>query len=179
MTTTVTKVFGANVRRLRLDGEHTLDDLAMQARRHGLAWSSGRVGSIRKRPVPVTVEMLLATASALGALRGSPVTAADLLRTDEPVALTDTLTIDGQALAAAVSGMSAGLSGTGTLTAKVEVMSESDRILCRDLGVDVETGVQAMHRLWGHLASAEHDLRAGPDANQQRRGIVWPGQSRA
>ncbi len=176
VTTSLAKVLGANVRERRLAAGCTLDEFATTARLHGLPWSSGRVGTLESGGMPASVETLYAVAAALGALIGRDVTLAELLATDERVRITDKLSVVGSALSAAVSGQpvkrTAPLSGEGTLSATVYAIREADQRMCKSLGVDVETGTAAMLKLWGKPFSAERDLRAGPDANAQRRGIV-------
>lgn len=176
VTTSVSKVLGANVRTLRLSAGCTLDQFAAAARVHGLPWSSGRVGSLESGNVPIGVETLYAIATALGALIGRDVTLAELLTTREPVRINGMITVRPSALSAAMSGqpvkLSARLSGGGTLSARAEVSREADQRVCKQLGVDTATGAAAMVKLWGHVFSAERDRRAGPDANAQRRGIV-------
>ena len=62
--------------------------------------------------------------------------------------------------------------GTGTLTASVAAVRESDTRMCKSIGVDVATGVAAMVKLWGRPFSAERDSRAEPGANAQRTGQI-------
>lgn len=177
MTTSVAQVVGANVRTLRRDAGITLDQFATGLRSHGLAWSSGRVGTLESGKLPpMTVETLYTLAAVLGQLIGRDVPLTALLATSQPVSITDRLEVGGAALSLAVSGQpvkrTASFSGEGTLSATVGVVAEADRRMCQRLGVDVETGMAAMVRLWGHPFSSERDLRAEPGANAQRLGII-------
>ena len=50
-------------------------------------------------------------------------------------------------------------------------IAETDRLACKRLNVDCETGLAAMDKLWGHPLSAERE-RLGGGANAQKRGII-------
>jgi transcriptional regulator with XRE-family HTH domain len=50
--------------------------------------------------------------------------------------------------------------------------SESDARMCKNIGVSEVLGATAMAALWRRTFTAERDLRAGPDANAQRRGQI-------
>jgi transcriptional regulator with XRE-family HTH domain len=199
MTTNLTKVIGANVRKLRLAAGVTLDAFALVARQYGLPWTSGRVGDLESGRVLPNLETVYAVAAALAQATRQPVTLADLLATDEPVAINDQLTAEPEQLRAAVTG--------GPVIAKSEhareplrkavgkrktsdapqvqfmalidgprlhllMLREADWRLCKQLGISREHGAAVMTELWGHTFSAERDKRAGADANAQRRGQI-------
>jgi transcriptional regulator with XRE-family HTH domain len=173
--TTVTAVIGQNVRALRLTGGLTLDQVAAAVSLRGLPWSSGRVADLESgRMAPMNVDGLLTLAVALSDALGRSVPLAELLATSEAVTLTERLRINGAALQLAVTGQPviAEFSGEGTLTATVYPWREADRRICQSLGVDAETGRDAMYRLWGRPFATERDGRAEPGANAQRLGII-------
>lgn len=172
MTTSVAKVIGENTRTLRIEAKVTAERFAAAASSVGLPWTTGRVGDFEHGRMTADLATIYAASVALGRIIGRPVTLAELLATDSPVDINDTLTIGPGALLGQV--VPAGPSGHGGLSATAVplLVLESDHRLCRDLGVDRDTGVKAMVSLWGHTFSAERDRRAGEGANPQKRGIV-------
>jgi hypothetical protein len=187
MTTSVTQVVGVNVRKLRRDARVTLDQLAFIARHYGLKWTSGRVGHLESGRVGTGFETLYLVAAALGQAIGRPVSLAELLACDEPVRISDALTITPSALTDAVSGtpvkpvaVPGRLSGEGTLSAAMETIEEyvqarfreTDRKICKDLGMTPECCASAMINLWGRTFTDERDHRAGPDAKAQGIGHI-------
>ena len=98
----------------------------------------------------------------------------DLFDGDGQVAINDQLTIDRAELQAALTGkpVPVTFAGSGTLTADVFAVRESDTRMCKSIGVDPGTGVAAMVKLWGKPFSAERDRRAEPGANAQRKGQI-------
>jgi transcriptional regulator with XRE-family HTH domain len=171
-TTSVAKVVGLNAQALRRGARVTAERFAAAAGSVGLPWTTGRVGDFEHGRIPPDLGTIYAAAVALGRLIGRPVTLPELLATGEPVAVNDALTIGPAALLGDVVPVRARLGGKGTLSATANPVLETDYRMCRNIGVDRETGVAAMVRLWGRPFSAERDRRAGPDANAQRRGIV-------
>jgi transcriptional regulator with XRE-family HTH domain len=166
-----------NVRALRRDAGITLDQFAVAAQAAGLAWSSGRVSTLESgNMAALSLETLIALTAALHQVIGRPVTLAELLATHEDVAITDRLHIPGAALSLAVTGqpvpITASFSGGGTLTATMYPFREADRRMCQSLGVDADTGRDAMLRLWNKPFTAERDRIAEPGANAQRLGII-------
>lgn len=178
MATNLTKVIGTNTRQLRLAAGLTLDEFALVTRQYGLPWTSGRVGDLESGRVLPNLETVYTVAAALGHVTGHPVTLADLLTTDQPVAINDQLTADPDQLhAAATGGPVTGECETNfrKFGAKVEAfiaLREADWRLCKQLGINREYGAAVMSQLWGHTFSDERDRRAGPEANAQRRGQV-------
>jgi transcriptional regulator with XRE-family HTH domain len=189
MTSNIAEVVGANARALRRDAEITAERFAYEATSVGLPWTTGRVGDFEHGRIPPDLSTIYAAAVALGRLISRPVTLAELLATDSPVDVNDTLTIGATALlgeivpvrgrlggkgtlSATAVPVRARLGGKGSLSATADPVLETDYRMCRNIGVDRKTGVAAMLRLWGRPFSAERDHRAGPDANAQRRGIV-------
>jgi transcriptional regulator with XRE-family HTH domain len=98
-------VVGANVRRIRSEAGATLEEVAKAARRQGLAgWGGGRVSDLEHGRVSPTLPTLVAVSLALAEVRKSPLTLAELLRHDGPVAITGSLAIRAAALARFVDG---------------------------------------------------------------------------
>jgi len=84
----VRDLLAANLKRLRLEGSATPDDVARAARSHGLEWTASWVGSVERGQKQLTAEQLVALPFVLTDVLGHRVSLADLLHTDEPVLLT-------------------------------------------------------------------------------------------
>ncbi|MGH3635345.1 MAG: helix-turn-helix domain-containing protein [Mycobacterium sp.] len=105
------------------------------------------------------------------------VTLADLVGSERSIALTDELDVPAAAVADVCRGrtwMEAGPEQTidrpaGTL-ARHQGLTEHR--LARRLGISPDRLAEASFRLWQNTFSEERDRRAGPDANQQKRGRV-------
>lgn len=104
MAISAAQAAGASARKLRLDADATLTDVAKAARFCGLPWTTGRVAAFESGHVTPSVTTLYAVAAALSAVTGRPVTLADLFAREDPVALTDRLTVDPAKLRAALAG---------------------------------------------------------------------------
>jgi transcriptional regulator with XRE-family HTH domain len=96
------EVVGRNARRLR--GDATADQLAKAARRRGLNWGTGRISDLEHGRVSPTIPMLIALAQALGSVRGTPITLADLVEHDGLVSLASTLVVKGSAVQRFLTG---------------------------------------------------------------------------
>jgi hypothetical protein len=101
-TPALSQVVGWNARELR--GSVTADELATVARRWGLNWGTGRISDLEAGRVSPTVPTLIALAEALGAVRGEPITLADLTRYDGYVSLTKELIVSGDVVPRLLSG---------------------------------------------------------------------------
>jgi hypothetical protein len=114
------------------------------------------------------------------------------------VQINDRLTVPASALQAALSGQpvhlrQAALAGSGTLSASAVAfpqwaqkagvdpalymqvfndLRESDRRMCKNIGVEPDIGAAAMAKLWKRTFVAERDRRAERGANAQRRGQI-------
>jgi hypothetical protein len=100
---TLAQIVGANAKTLR--GDITGDKLAGAARRRGLTnWGTGRVADLEAGRVAPTLPTLIGLALALGDIRGDAITLVDLIRHDGFVALTDELTVSGEAIGNFVAG---------------------------------------------------------------------------
>jgi hypothetical protein len=82
------ELIGRNVRRLRLEGLLSTEDLARAARHYGLTWTAAWLGAVERGQKPVSAEQLLALPVVLSDALGHRVALADLLLGDEPVRLT-------------------------------------------------------------------------------------------
>lgn len=99
------EVIGHNARRIRTDAGATLDAVGKAARQHGLAsWGGTRVSDFENGRVSPTVPTLIAMCLALGEIRRSPLTLAELLAYDGIVAINADLAIRGAALGRFLGG---------------------------------------------------------------------------
>ncbi len=99
------EVIGRNARRIRTEAGATLDAVGKAARQHGLAsWGGTRVSDFENGRVSPTVPTLVAVCLALGEIRRSPLTLAELLAHDGTVAINGGLAIRGAALGRFLDG---------------------------------------------------------------------------
>lgn len=98
-------VIGANARRIRTGAGATLEEVAKSARGYGLkGWGGGRVSDLEHGRVSPTLPTLVALCLALGDIRRSPLTLAELVEHQGAVELTGSLAIRGAALARFLDG---------------------------------------------------------------------------
>lgn len=103
--TELAEVVGQNARRIRTDAGATLDDVGRAARAQGLVgWGATRVSDLEHGRVSPTVPTLVAVCIALGEIRRSPLTLAELLAHDGTIAINGGLAIRGAALGRFLDG---------------------------------------------------------------------------
>ena len=171
------EIAGTNAQRLRRAARVSLEYFASAMESHGLSWSTGRVGDFENGRAAPNLTTLLAVTAALSDVIGGPVQLADLFAGDGEVAINDQLAVPLSALRAALSGEPVHFARTGGLAADAiglpgYTLRESDRRMCKSIGVDLGTGAAAMAKLWGKPFSAERDSRAEKGANAQRKGQI-------
>jgi hypothetical protein len=86
----IRELIGRNLRRLRLDGVVSTEDIIRAARNHGLEWTASWLGAVERAQKPVSAEQLIALPVVLSDALGHRVALADLLLGDEPVLLAAT-----------------------------------------------------------------------------------------
>lgn len=195
------EVVGDNCKRLRSGLGITQDELARYARSVGLRWRASSVGDFEAGRSAPSLATVLAVAAALqsalkerrsGRKRGqglAGVSVGDLVRSDQPVAVTELLTLPGATLAAWLGDTFAdapSISNDAALESQMDrsesylvgsgaVMERSglaEERMAKSLGVDLRTLSVASFHLWDRTFTEERDQRAGPDANKQKRGQV-------
>lgn len=177
--TDIRRIIGRNAREIRLAAGAHLEQVSRVAKRHGLSWSTGRVGDLESGRVEAKVETLLSLALTLGEIRGEPVTLPDLLRCDGAVL------VNGREIADVTEVFrgkpvteSAGqrehdeLDSGDPLQLAQASTSIADRRAAKSLGVDLDRLVAAAVELWGHNLSAERDRRADGETNVAARGNI-------
>lgn len=196
------EVVGANCKRIRVEIGVTQDELARHARDVGLRWNAAKVGDFeagRSAPTFATVlvvSLALQSAAQIAADRGdrevSTVTLVDLVSSGGWIELNGDLSFPADLVTAVCRGDPWRVSKSGpeseeslelywqiwgqtALTPMERLLLRSglteDR-LARQLGVERARLADISHLLWQSTFSEERDRRAGPDANQQKKGRI-------
>jgi len=191
------EVVGANCKRIRSQAGVTQDELARCARLLGLRWDAAKVGRFEAGAVAPTFATVLAVTLALqmalvdAAERRSEsqeggVTLADLVDGRDHIALTDSVAVAATQLAEVCRGRTFTpfdleywrrvRSVQDTIDATVAGMMQrsglTEHRLAKHLGITPERLADVSFQLWQSTFSEERDRRAGPDANQQKRGRI-------
>jgi transcriptional regulator with XRE-family HTH domain len=198
MAMSVSEVMGAEARKLRLGAGASLEDVAEAVRSYGLPWSTGRVGDFEAGRAGPDLRTLLVVAAALGDVIGQPVALVDLIAGSGDVAITEAVTVKRSALRAMLGSKPVKMTITATISLNLpkggkppqwpkalrgwddselhsrvlKELRETDRRMCKRIGVEEFAGAAAMAKLWGKTFVARRDEVAGPNASPQRRGQV-------
>ncbi|MGC2380732.1 MAG: hypothetical protein WA622_27025 [Mycobacterium sp.] len=194
MIRSLAEVAGAKARDLRLDAGKSLEDVAAAARAYGSRWSSGSVGDFEAGRTALTLPTLLVALAALGDVVGRPLDLTELLAGRENVAINPDLSISLSKLREMLSGKAAVTFSAVKIPVGAESglriwpmrlgldnklhwrvlneFRESDKRICKSLGVDPDAGAAAMALLWKKTFTAKRDEQAPPDAKAQRRGHI-------
>ncbi len=97
-------VVGEGVRRIREDAGLRQDEVAIAARRHGLAWNRGRIATLEHGQKAISAEELCLIPSVLAEACRRPVSLGELIGPDAQIPLSETVTVDGRTLAAILGG---------------------------------------------------------------------------
>jgi transcriptional regulator with XRE-family HTH domain len=194
-------VVGRNCKRIRSAIGVTQDELAERARLVGLRWTASAGGDFEAGRSAPSFATVLAVGMALQiALEDTAeqrnetpqwgVTLADLLQGEGSVALTDRMSLPARLLAAACRGQIFAFADPQSTREWFERARKAEGLVFADVGKVIHLGGLTEHRLakrlgmstfvlaslsaelWQSTFSEERDRRAGPDANQQKRGRV-------
>jgi transcriptional regulator with XRE-family HTH domain len=189
-------VVGRNCRRIRSHiGGVTQDELARYARRIGLRWTASSVGDFEAgRSAPTFATVLAVTLALQMALEdaaerrleipGWRVMLADLVSGEARVALTDSFSVDGFLVEALCRGHDFTTfdpppwrpqTGEAVLPGPPSTLGRSgltEHRLARRLKISEARLAHVSFQLWQSTFTEERDRRAGPDANQQKRGRI-------
>ncbi|MFZ0718130.1 hypothetical protein [Mycobacterium sp.] len=192
---------GRNCKRTRSAIGVTQDELAQSARLVGLRWTASAVGDFEAGRSAPSFATVLAVGMALQfALEGTAeqrkevptwgVTLADLVDGEGWVALTDRMSLPARLLAAACRGQFFASEDPQSFREWFERARKAEGVVFADVGTVIPLGGLTEHRLakrlglsalelaslsaelWQTTFSKERDRRAGPDANQQKRGRI-------
>jgi DNA-binding XRE family transcriptional regulator len=187
------EVVGQNCERLRSQIGITQDELAQYARDLGLRWKASAVGDFEAGRSAPKFSTLVTLAVALqwaledaGQSDGRPtsISLADLMVSDGWVMLTDTFKVSGKFLANACRGHAVTLESPmydsvkiqgAAVDAVADILRQAgltEHRQAKRLGIDPSLLAALSLKLWQKTFSEERDHRAGPDANQQKRGQV-------
>lgn len=195
-------VVGQGVRRLRTAAGLTPDDVAREARRHGLVWTYSKVYALERGDKAVSAPELLVLAQVMTDACGRPVRLAELIEGDGDVALTPELIVTREWVRRMLSGGQpepiepydeATPGELPRAVAKAWRRREKlygGKFSSRDLvriesagGLAEERAARTLHitagelaalsaRLWRRTLTEERDNRAGADAGAQKRGRI-------
>lgn len=194
--TTLQAVIGSNVKRIREECGGTIDELVRVARLHGIRWSKARVMELHTGKLAVSASLLLALPHLLGTVTRSNVTLADLLASEDAVALTPELTVKAPGLSRVAAGGHAPYRGAevaganvadgavsnillagrvaaagGDFDATVAASGIADQQAAARAGMSVDEFLSWAHATWGTSLTAERDRRTG-SSSAVRRGHV-------
>ncbi len=183
---------GRAVREVRVSEGITLDQLARQAREHGLRWSTARVIEFEKGALRLTLPMLLVVAQSLSELTGREIGLGHLIPPSSSpfVRVTDEWVVNRSRLAKILGFQPVRL---GTLVdvggdwthqdlketadavagafARLSPTLAEERAAKR-LGVRPRRVAAAAHILWRRHLDEEVAARAGSDASPQAKGHI-------
>jgi transcriptional regulator with XRE-family HTH domain len=181
------EVVGANCKRIRSETGITQDQLARYARLHGLRWNAAKVGDFeagRSSPTFATVlvvgmvlQRAREDANLVEQLSGGKgdtpdVTLADLLDSSEHgfITLNDSLSLKTAELPDVARGQA--FPSHWYEDPLLQRSGLAEERLAKSLGISHSRLADASFQLWHSTFSEERDRRAGPDANQQKKGRV-------
>lgn len=196
-------VVGQNARQLRLDAGLTLNDVAIAARARGLKWSESRVADFEAgRSAAIPVNTLLAISFALRDAGCDGATVPRMLKSMDPIQVTESLRLVDEEIVAALNGASSQAlppvlanSGHPELDwnrtprerklqraftedglrrwGRINQLSGSPELRIAK-ALDISPGLLALitSAIWHSTFSDERDKRAGTQANAQKRGQV-------
>jgi transcriptional regulator with XRE-family HTH domain len=196
----IAQVVGANARKHRRDHGVTLDELAKSARQLGLKWSPGKAGDFESGRVNPTLPTLFAVCAALSEITGEPTSLSELLESDGPIVVNESLTVKSSVLRRALAGdvidlkvgdiegsaeeladrINASLVGSfpdgvsmRDVKKNLAAAGEAEQRAARELGLTALEMAAHSAKLWDGLTlSQERDRIAGTGANPQKRGRV-------
>ena len=178
-----------NLRRLRLAGGWTQDNVASACRWVGLKGSGSRIAQIERGDLAPTLPNLLRLTAALDSL-GDPVGLHDLLWCEGLIQVAEdpTETITGQDLLALLAGEEGGRihdrlqpvarsgeDSTPIPALPVEMLAgfgRADERVARQLGLRKQQMQELTHALWGRGLEAERDRRVAQAEHEQARRVA-------
>jgi transcriptional regulator with XRE-family HTH domain len=177
-------VIGKNAHRLRTNAELTLDQVSVAAQIRGLKWSESRVADFEAgRGVAPNLTTLIAVVLALQDAGCAEATFLELLRSEAPIQINDSLLLTNEQVVTLVSSAKPPSSEWAILpiTTSVKALQASgilpvtnatEERTWKALGISETELADLSARLWNRTFSEERDRRAGAGANAQKRGQV-------
>lgn len=167
--TTLSQVFGTNVRRLRQEHGLTLDEVATAASKYGLKWNTGTVSDIESgRRSGTRLATFILMARVFADLTDKPVALAELLTADQDITLNDGASISPADLISCFTGCAPHVQ-TDMAVGKA---SEAEVRAAKSIGITVDDLKRRSEMLWGQSYVAERDARSPIGASPQTIGRV-------
>jgi transcriptional regulator with XRE-family HTH domain len=185
----IAAVIGKNARRLRRDAGLTLDQVSIAAKMRGLNWSESRVADFESGRVAPNLATLIAFCVALADAGCTKVTFPELLRSEAPIQINDSLLLSNEQVVNLVSRrpawelpapeeVTAAITASwehlkaGILTPVTKASGATEERTWKALGISETELADLSTRLWNRTFPEERDRRAGGGANAQKRGQV-------
>jgi transcriptional regulator with XRE-family HTH domain len=177
-------VIGKNARQLRTTAGLTLDQVSIAARRHGLNWSESRVADFEAGRVAPNLATLIAVCVALADAGCAEATLPELLCSESPIQINDSLLLLKQQVVNLLSGIPLDMEPhewvlaqqlhlqMPTNVAVIKASGATEERTWKALGVSPTELADWSTALWNRTFSQERDQRAGEGANAQKRGQV-------
>ena len=190
-------VIGQNARQLRRDAGLTLDQVSIAAKTRGLEWSESRVADFESgRGVAPNLTTLIAVVLALQDAGCTDATLPELLRSEAPIQINDSLLLSNKQVLDLVSSrpaweqpspeeVTAAITaswehfGPGIVAAVKKISGATEEVYgateertWKALGISRTELADLSASLWNRTFSEERDRRAGAGANAQKRGQV-------
>ena len=177
-------VIGKNARLLRTNAELTLDQVSIAARMRGLNWSESRVADFESGKVAPNLATLIAFCLALADAGCAEATFPELLRSETPIQINDSLLLSKQQVVNLLSGLPGSTMEVGEwvlaqqlhrhmpTTVTVIQSGATEKRTWKALGISSTLLADLSAALWNRTFSQERDRRAGKGANAQKRGQV-------
>lgn len=195
---TLAEVVGQNFRAAREEFDLTLSSVSVALQAYGVSWTAGRLANMEAAKFVPNVQHVLLLSSAMTAATGYQVRPCDLLESDGPVAISDSVTLTSEAYADLVSGdldsltvghlvdgeqrvreafenamkgVGPGVSGGNFDAARLRY-SLADSRAAKKLNLGRNEFIGASLRRWGRLLSEETEMRAPEGATAQKKGRI-------
>jgi transcriptional regulator with XRE-family HTH domain len=177
-------VIGKNARQLRTTAGLTLDQVSIAARRHGLNWSESRVADFEAGRVAPNLATLIAVCVALAHAGCAEATLPELLCSESPIQINDSLLLSKQQVANLLAGIALDMEPhewvlaqqfhlqMPTTVAVIKASGATEERTWKALGVSPAELADWSTALWNRTFSQERDRRAGEGANAQKRGQI-------
>lgn len=195
-------VIGENARRLRTGkAKLTLDQVSIAARMRGLNWSESRVADFESGRVAPNLATLIAVCLALADAGCADATFPELLRSESPIQINDSLLLSNEQVVDLLSGHPAGpqnpqkqeqggvptpglpppevvnaavaaFDATSVVEAVMKASGATEERTRKTAGISSIELARLSASMWGRSFSEERDRRAGEGANAQKRGQV-------
>jgi transcriptional regulator with XRE-family HTH domain len=179
-------VIGKNARRLRTNAGLTLDQVSIAARMRGLNWSESRVADFESGRVAPNLATLIALCLALADAGCAEATFPELLRSELPIQINDSLVLMNRQVVNLLSGLPRSFTDMEPhewalaqqlhlhmpTTLTITNPGATEQRTMKALGIPPGYLADLSVKLWNRTFSQERDRRAGAGASAQKRGQI-------